>query len=378
MTTWYEQYLGPATGGLVVFGGIVYGQTFTPSVTHICNKVRLYMRPAPGQTLTVELWSVSGGLPNAVLDTATVEMTSGDQWVEASFDSLVTVNASTTYAITHRSTCAIPPKWFNTTPGGYGGGNAVYYNPSTGVWTADTDFDYLFYEGQSLEKAINPTPADEDIDVTTYPSMLFQWEPGDVGCPPDSYKIYVSGGLWWNEYDEVTNLYSLYSGKIYGPKTYWRVDSIYGATTVTGDTWEFTPIIVKSYTLTAPSDPTPLDSSIAGYFSGISCKWKGDSRSSEFEVWSSKNGGADTLLDTLSSRNYTMTGLNDTDEVTWHIKEKVILNSPSAWVEGPSWTFTTSAANYPSSGSVLVGCVPAPTKVIVIAACGTKLYYSEV
>lgn len=225
-----------------------------------------------------------------------------------------------------------------------------------------------------LSKAINPTPSNDATNVTTYPSVTLQWQHGNATYPPDSYKVYVGGGTWLDLAGQGTILSLSYSGKIYGPKTYWQVDAIYGATTVTGDVWEFTPAEMTGYTLTVPSDPTPIDSSSAGYFGGISCAWKGDSRSSEFEVWSAINGGVDILIDTIYNRTYSMAGLADGDTVIWHVKEKVILNSPSAWVEGPSWSFTVQTASYPGG---INGAVPMPTVRKQVICCDNKLYYGE-
>ena len=238
--------------------------------------------------------------------------------------------------------------------------------------------------GQPQEKAINPTPADGSTNIETDPTadpaeqhILLQWEPGDEDYPPDSYMVYVGGGVWFDEGIPTTVPYLDYSGKIYGPSTTWRVDSIYGETTIEGDEWTFTPSSFFETTYTVPNSPSPINASIAGYFSGISCAWKGDSRSISFELWRGINGAAATLYSTTTSRLSVNTGLTNGQTVIWHVKEQV----PAGWIEGPSWSYTVSSSNYPGSadtvGSVK-GCVPMPTKKILILAYGNSLYYGDI
>ena len=235
---------------------------------------------------------------------------------------------------------------------------------------------YLFnvFETASQEKAVSPTPTDAETNVETEPSILLQWEPGDEDNPPDSYMVYVGGGLWFDEGFPTSNPYLDYSGKIFGPTTTWRVDSIYGATTVTGDEWTFTPSVFSETTYDSPNSPTPIHESVAGYFNGVTCAWKGDSRSTSFELWRGVNGADATLYSTVSARLSVNTGLTNEQTVIWHVVEQV----PSGWIQGPSWSYTVSTANYPSSGEAVTGCVPMPNKKVVVVVCGTKLYFGEV
>jgi hypothetical protein len=141
-------------------------------------------------------------------------------------------------------------------------------------------------------KAKNPTPEHEEQDVVTEPSILLEWEPGDSENPPDSYKVYVGGGLSLELQDEVTDPSYSYTGRIFGPSTEWRVDSIYGDETVKGDEWKFFPESFSFLVYDLPNNPTPIDNSGVGKLSnGVRCKWDGDSTATNFRLFRSINGG---------------------------------------------------------------------------------------
>lgn len=257
-------------------------------------------------------------------------------------------------------------------------------NSCSGGWgniTTATS-DHVMLTDLVPTEAINPTPAHAATNVETEPSILLQWEPGDEDYLPDSYKVYVGGGLWFEDGIPTDVPYLGYSGKIYGPSTTWRVDSIYGETTIEGDEWTFTPSSFFETTYTVPNSPAPIHNSTAGYFNGISCAWKGDSRSTSFELWRGINGAAATLYSTTTLRLSVNIGLTDGQTVIWHVKEQV----PSGWIEGPSWSYTVNDANFPGSDGIQGGgtdfsggaAVAVPTKQIILICCGNKIYYGDI
>lgn len=200
-------------------------------------------------------------------------------------------------------------------------------------------------------KATNPTPADTSTSIDTSDPFTLSWEPGDATYLPDSYIVYVGGGLSFDSY-ETTDTSLTYTGHLFIPTTTWRVDSIYGSTTVTGDEWTFNPLIESTATWQIPYSPLPKDDSTIGAFSNVEVSWKGDYRATDREVWVSLNGATASKIDSYTTRHAVLTGLTNADVITWHVKEKLkfkLVTTVSFWVEGPEWTFTVGSTQQMSA-----------------------------
>jgi hypothetical protein len=108
----------------------------------------------------------------------------------------------------------------------------------------------------TFEKAVNPTPADDAMNVDVSHGLTLTWEPGDPDNPPDSYSIYLDDELL-----EAGNTTGSYEHDGIGLSIFdnvWRVDSIYGSETVEGDDWTFS--ISVHFVITPAVNLTPADS----------------------------------------------------------------------------------------------------------------------
>jgi parallel beta-helix repeat protein len=139
-------------------GSSYRGQTFTPSISHKLDKVRLklYRDGSPG-TLAVSIrvwddgWPIGAELCSGTLDGDTLTTDTGGAWYWISFGSGCFLEASTVYAIT-----AVAPDpgsdfiyWRMNSTGNYSGGDALY-SDEQGVYWYQASGDFMFEEYESF------------------------------------------------------------------------------------------------------------------------------------------------------------------------------------------------------------------------------------
>jgi hypothetical protein len=120
-------------------------------------------------------------------------------------------------------------------------GGYLYVVSTSTLFEQTTDF---IPAGSAPEKAINPTPADANSNTSRNTASL-TWEDGGQA---ESYDVYFgteSGNLTQVEdgiADTSANI-STYNPLGFSTIYYWRVDSINGYGTTTGDEWSFYVVI---------------------------------------------------------------------------------------------------------------------------------------
>lgn len=136
-----------------------------------------------------------------------------------------------------------------------------YLSTTKSGWTAtgfsgDDSWAITFYGTLSgLDKATNPTPANGATDISKHLAQL-SWE---CAGSYDSFDIYLDDGILGTSdliASGVTDLFlnltpTLLDGIggifIWGQQYFWRVDTVYGASTVTGTEWDFTTESITHY-----------------------------------------------------------------------------------------------------------------------------------
>jgi len=362
MSTLLTSYTSGGLQNSTTYDPFQYAQTFyhnkgsNYNVDYVTLRVLRFTTPG---TIYIEIQETTAGLPNGtVVDSMSYDGdTLGTSYAYVQFNLAGTepLVSGTVYAIVLR----VPDgnfgdyiRWATNTSGTYSRGARQFYNAGWSTLSGDL----LFYVYGTLAavptKAINPTPADEETSVGTDDPFTLSWEPGDASYLPDSYKVYVGGFLGFEDAIPTTDTSITYTGKLFIPTTTWRVDSIYGAETITGDEWTFAPELARGATWRTPHSPTPYIDSNIGFMGAVDCLWKGDSRSTDYEVWMAINDDSAALVSSPAVRRSLLAGLSYDDTVIWHVKEKITLSlftTETFWIEGPEWTFTIVSAEQMSA-----------------------------
>lgn len=155
MVAKYEYYDSGDDNDYDIYSNMWRGQTFTPSTSHVCVKLKLKIKKygSPSGYFTVSLRATSGGLPTGDdLASATIEaseLSSEAAWVEFVLSQGVLLTASTAYAIVVRfpdGDISNNVIWRsdNTSPT-YSGGGVVYSANSGESWNLYS-YDFMFEE----------------------------------------------------------------------------------------------------------------------------------------------------------------------------------------------------------------------------------------
>ena len=265
----------------LAMGNYGAAQTWTALESYTLTEVWLRMAnsfPAYNGTLTLDLYSVSGGEPDAKI--ATLWSGSVNSWGSVqSWRFLTGISQAITNGVIYAYVVTLNPlrdathyiRWSGKS--GYAGG-VGYQENTDGVYTnALIDWHFVNYgtDAPALPgKPINPTPTDAASDVTLH-STTGTWESGG---DTDSYNVYygtLSGFLELVE-EGVTDLsLPLVEGQfsVYGKISYWRIDAVNENGTTQGDEWVFTtmlfaPPLPTGYSLDYGEDPPVLTGTPTG------------------------------------------------------------------------------------------------------------------
>ena len=268
MAVIYESYTTGADGAWHFADQYKVGQTFTPSISHTVDKVRLklFRVGSPG-TLTISIYATTAGLPTGgVLATGT---TNGDTLTTNSTGSFrdillgagTPLSASTQYAIVAEApdgtidTHEVFWKIDSSSPT-YAGGTEVRRPTWPGgvdIWELVSGSDCLFIEfGPDLppSKAVNPSPADSATSVD-FSALGLSW---DDGGNADTFDVYIGpvGALVLVSSAQAGTTITVDTADVpWGQTIYWRIDSTNAGGTTTGDTWSFDVVIIRSVKLGA-------------------------------------------------------------------------------------------------------------------------------
>jgi hypothetical protein len=178
-------------------GDIFGGQSFTPSISHYVDTVRLklFKHGVPVDPLVVEIYATDEGLPvgdpltGSEIDPTTLTSSDSGDWYDFVLSDLVYLDSSTVYSIVVSSSdSSYPsndPNWNRDYQGAsYSGG--VSLSGVDGAWTVyDTGTDFMFEEWGCLE--IEEPPVVENVEFAKFLMIIFAI---CISC----YIIYKYGG----------------------------------------------------------------------------------------------------------------------------------------------------------------------------------------
>jgi len=152
--TQFEFYNGTPDNQQTINGANWKAQTFTPSTSHSITsvKIKVYRVDTPG-TATVAIYATSGGVPTGsplvsnTFDADAITTNSAGEWVTITLSATALV-ASTKYAIVVSAPDAGSDtlNWKNDYEGTYTGGSLCTSANSGTDWSANTDYDQVFFE----------------------------------------------------------------------------------------------------------------------------------------------------------------------------------------------------------------------------------------
>ena len=260
MATKYEYYDSGDDGTPGIYGATWKAQTFTTTISFTLTSVKLlvYKVGSPG-TVTISIQAVDGSnkpdgsdITGLVITDNPSDYTTGTAglWVEYTFPTPATLDATTMYAIVMRAAGGDTSNQVklraDISSPTYANGEALTSSDSGSNWTGGIGTDILFETwGNPLipGKPTNPSPADTVSSITLDESPL-SWDASDPAA--DTYEVYFreSGDDW--ELVGVAQAgveWTIDFGTLAYETTYeWRIDATNDTGTTTGDTWTFDTI----------------------------------------------------------------------------------------------------------------------------------------
>ncbi len=273
-------------------------QTWVAGASYTLTEVWLRMAnssPAYNGTLTLDLYSVSGGEPNAKI--ATLWSGSVNSWgTVQSWRALTGISQAITNGVTYAHVVTLSPsrdathyiRWSGKT--GYAGGVGYQEDPDGTYTDATIDWHFVNYGAVSLPtKADTPSPANNATGVD-FSAFGLSWNDGGGA---DTYDVWIgpSGNLVKVSSAQAGTTYtSQLSECATGAKTYWRIDSTNGSGTTTGDTWNFDPRPVAAKT------PSPVNTASDITLDETPLGWADGGNSDTYEIYYRAQGDGWTLV----------------------------------------------------------------------------------
>ena len=229
------------------------------------------------------------------------------------------------------------------------------------------------------EKAVNPTPTDEDTEVD-FSDLTLSWEDGggtetyDVCVGPVDDLSLVSEGQADVSY--ITNLEEL----PYDEVIYWRVDAVNDAGTTEGDVWSFDARPAKAIT------PIPGDTTEDQKISLAELSWADGGGADTYKVYFGLGDGDLTLVsEGLDWLLFELTELETA--LAYYTGYQWSIDSVNDFgvTEGDVWTFTSMkfAPPLPTGMSLYDGGTPTGENNIlqvrrIVAAVLNTIWYEDV
>ena len=321
-------------------------QTWTAEETYTLTEVWLRMANSGTLytgTLTLDLYSVSGGEPDTKI--TTLWSNSVNSWgAVMSWRVLTGMSQAITNGTEYAFVVNLNPlrdathyiRWSGKS--GYTGG-VGYQEHTDEVYTnAGIDFHFINFGTDAAApptKAENPTPTHTDTEVN-FEDYTFSWDDGgdadtfDVWAGPSGSLVKISDGQ--SETSYTATLGQLPVNVV----IYWRIDAINDLGTTTGDTWYFDPRPLKVSVITSPTD-TAIDIGL----NDTSAIWESPSDNTvSYDVYYGLSSGNLTLVDntvllTLALLTGAFSSYNTTQY--WRVDS---VNS-FATIAGDEYSFTT-------------------------------------
>ena len=231
-------------------------QTWIALESYTLTEVWLRMAnssPAYNGTLTLDLYSVSGGEPDTKI--ATLWSGSVNSWgTVQSWRFLTGISQAITNGVTYAYVVTLNPlrdgthyiRWSGKN--GYAGGIG-YQENLDGVYTnATIDWHFVNYGTDAVTpptKATNPSPSDAATSVD-FSALGLSW---DDGGGADTFDVYIGpiGDLSLVSSAQAGTTITIDTADVpWGETIYWRIDSTNGDGTTTGDTWSFSVVNINS------------------------------------------------------------------------------------------------------------------------------------
>ncbi len=224
------------------------------------------------------------------------------------------------------------------------------YTSSDGYGVLD-DFELTYFAAGQVQ-AFNPSPANQAVNVSLNPTLL--WMPGSPLQASDGHVVYI--GLNEQEVDDaeagahpnvdqyiVSSPTIDFAGLADETTYYWRVDQVDGDTVTRGSVW--------SFTTSSPfaSEPEPLDGAVdvpvdttLSWTSGNKVQasdghvvYVGTDRAAVEEAEWLNQSGVDVYV--ADDAAVGLAGLDYNTSYFWRVDE---VNGEQTW-KGPVWSFTT-------------------------------------
>jgi hypothetical protein len=274
--------------------------------------VNLAMRKNNGSTITIALYTESGGEPNASQGSKSVDASGWSGSTELhtiTFDTPISLTAGT-YFIVGTEDSNLGTQWSRSTTGAGPGGSMRLYNGSWincsnpestygfEVWASDT----------TPSKPNNPDPADDATDED-FSDLTLDW---DDGGGADTFDVYVGDAA-----DNLTLISSAQAGTsavltetqrddLFTDHCYWRIDATNDQGTTTGDVWDFTVAGPGKATTPVPNDDQE-EIYIAGIDRLTEVSWSAPAgETPTYKVYLTLPGGSPTLLETTTHLYHTL------------------------------------------------------------------------
>ena len=359
MAVTYESYTSGADSAWVIAENYLVGQTFTPSVSHTIDKVRikLFRVGSPG-TLTVSIYATSGGVPtDGALATGT---TNGNTLTTNTFGAFrditlgagASLSSGTMYAIVAEAADGtlysdeVYWKLDSSSPT-YTGGTGVRIPTWPGfvfVWETVPGWDCMFIEyGPDVgpTKPTNPTPANDATEVD-FSAFGLSWEDGGGA---DTYDVYigVSGSPALVSIEQVGTSYTtaleeleiIFETSPIDQVIYWRIDATNSEGTTTGDEWNFDARPTKV------TDPIPDDDATLISLGSTTTQWTiGSENTTSYDAYfGTESGSLDVVGEDFEDLEYELSSdsFNYYTPYYWRVDAK----NQFGIAVGDEWSFTT-------------------------------------
>lgn len=287
-------------------------QEFTIDSDYDIEYVKLSMRKNNGSTITIALYTESGGEPDASQGSKAIDASG---WSTScalrtiTFDAPISLTAGT-YFIVATENSNLGTQWCcSTAAAGPGGAMKLVNGSWVAVGTPDRTFGFEVWASDAApSKPTNPDPADDATDED-FSDLTLDW---DDGGDADTFDVYVG--------DAADNLTLIVSGTILTTRTltstqrddlftdhcYWRIDATNDQGTTTGDVWDFTVAGPGKATTPVPNDDQE-EIYIAGIDRLTELSWSAPAgETPTYKVYFTLPGESPVLMDTTTSLYYTL------------------------------------------------------------------------